>query len=378
MSGSKKINIQEDQYGLTIDFKWWSPVAIFLGVFALVWNGFLITWYSMLDPSTPFIFFLFPLLHVAAGIWVAHSALTLFFNKTYINVEEGWLNIYHTPIPVRNNAIKIQTKDIYQIYIKEKIHPSESNTSRRLHLHAKLKDGRDKELISVMGLDYNELLEIEDKLEEHLGIQNQYVAGEYAAKKNSARYSKARRKRRYASDLPIDFFHLSIRDQFLLDEINHEVRFKSQSDWTNGNTDVFVQLLDELDEEKLIYVRSDRGLEYMYLEKKLSLAESRSIVFLKENPPDTINIKGQTFDLEAVMQGEQFTDNLSDSSTIKQWIYQSIDKQLRIEFDGHEKSFYLGSAIEENRLDDKIDRLDLEDFKKQREIRPNYDEEDLV
>lgn len=71
-----------------------------LGAFALVWNGFLLVMYgAMLSAKhTPTFALLFPILHVAAGVFVAWLALVALLNKTTIVVEGGTLRIARGPI----------------------------------------------------------------------------------------------------------------------------------------------------------------------------------------------------------------------------------------------------------------------------------------
>jgi hypothetical protein len=121
MLNTNKLHVIEDQQGLSIQFAWFSPTAIFLAFFCLVWFGFLTFWYTMAGATgAPLLFFIFPLIHVAVGLGLGYYTLCLFFNKTYIDIHDHHLWVHHTPIPWWKGNVNIAVQDIEQVYVKEK------------------------------------------------------------------------------------------------------------------------------------------------------------------------------------------------------------------------------------------------------------------
>jgi hypothetical protein len=89
-----------------------------MAAFALVWDTFLIGWYALAivmasraDATAPMLMmFVFPLLHVGAGVWITYRAAVGLFNTTTIALRGGTLRITRGPIPERgdvNEAIEV-------------------------------------------------------------------------------------------------------------------------------------------------------------------------------------------------------------------------------------------------------------------------------
>ena len=99
MLGDKKLEVYQDRDRLEITLKWFTPIALFLLFFTVIWNAFLVFWYSMAISGGAWIMVLFPILHVAVGVYLTYYTLCLFFNKTFIDISGDYLTIRHTPIP---------------------------------------------------------------------------------------------------------------------------------------------------------------------------------------------------------------------------------------------------------------------------------------
>jgi hypothetical protein len=68
MFESDKLKVYEDDTMLSMEYKWFNPSAIFMIFFSVIWFAFLAFWYGMAaSRGAPWIFFVFPLLHVGVG-----------------------------------------------------------------------------------------------------------------------------------------------------------------------------------------------------------------------------------------------------------------------------------------------------------------------
>ena len=88
----EKIQINKNFQHLQIVRKWFNFKFVFLTLFVIIWDGFLITWYAIafshsFQDAFDMMFILFPLLHVSLGIGLTYYVLTGYINKTTIDVD---------------------------------------------------------------------------------------------------------------------------------------------------------------------------------------------------------------------------------------------------------------------------------------------------
>lgn len=160
---------------LVITRRWFQPQAIFLIVFAVFWNGFLVNWYTIAFKSDgPLIMFLFPLLHVSAGLWITYQGLTGLLNRTTITLADGILAVKHGPIPARGNRT-LETSDVQQLYTEEIVG---SKGGKTYNLMVVVKSGPTVALAKGL-TSPQQALYIEQVVEEHLGIPDAPVLGSY-------------------------------------------------------------------------------------------------------------------------------------------------------------------------------------------------------
>jgi hypothetical protein len=166
-----------EEGSVTVVRRWFSPHIIFLAFFCIVWDGFLISWYSNLT-STPNsfsqIFALFPLVHVAVGVGLTYSTIAGFFNRTTLTLDERTLSVRHGPLPWKGNHT-LAREDIQQLYCEHRVRHGKNGPSHTYYLSAMLIDGRSVRLGS-MAIDQARY--IEDLFEERLGIADMQVPGE--------------------------------------------------------------------------------------------------------------------------------------------------------------------------------------------------------
>lgn len=156
--------------------RWFGSKIVFITLFAIAWDAFLIGWYSTGDSSTDPMAVYFPLLHVAAGVGINYYALAGWFNRTHISISSAAIGVRSGPIPWPANK-QIQSTDVTQLYAKEKISHSRSGISVTYEVRVVTKDGRNVKLVS--GLETSEqALYIEQQIEKYLRIENKTVRGE--------------------------------------------------------------------------------------------------------------------------------------------------------------------------------------------------------
>ena len=173
----EKMEIINNGFDMIIRRKWFSPKFIFLTVFVIFWDGFLVFWYSMATGmDAPLIFKLFPLIHVAVGIGLTYYVIAGYLNNTDIIVSNSDLVIKSYPLPWIGDKT-ISTKNIMQLYTKEVISRGKNGTSVSYEVHGL--DLNDRQIKLVKGLETKEQgLFIEHKIEEYLSIDDAPVAGE--------------------------------------------------------------------------------------------------------------------------------------------------------------------------------------------------------
>jgi hypothetical protein len=167
---------------LTVSWRWFKPHHIFMLFFVIAWDAFLVFWYTGLPSQTgDWMFFVFPLAHVAAGVGLTYATLTGFLNRTFVSARFGRLHVRHAPLPWRGNRT-LARSDIRQLYVIEVERSDEGRrTASTWDLCALLETG--KELKLVRKLDsHGQGLYLEDVFEQHLGIRDGNVVSEVPKK----------------------------------------------------------------------------------------------------------------------------------------------------------------------------------------------------
>lgn len=332
MFNGDSMQVYEDVDELYIKYKWSRGAGLALGFFAAFWNIFLLVWYGAAwFGGAPLLFFLFPILHLAAGIFIGHQALSMLFNHTHITVSQGQLSIEHRPIPAWKGNKHYPTDEIDQFYVIQKT----GNKGKKYYeFRCKMIDGKDIKLIGNNGMSVGKMKELEEKLERYIGIIDHPVAGEYGrtAPTFSGRDVLLPRRQR-KTDLPeVARFAYSLRpNQKLI--INNEtltVRHLTQFDWKDGDTDKLIQLTDELEKEQLIYLKQNKGIISAATERELNVLETQNIDFDINKIPSKITINEEIYLLEQLMEGNSFLSNIDGPAQANVWIYKSLDKQKYI------------------------------------------------
>lgn len=173
------ITMEQTPDGLTFTYNWFSAGYIFMAVFALFWDGFLVFWYSLaFTQNAPWIMFVFPLIHVTVGVGLTYTALAGFYNKTIITVGPGSLSIRHAPIPWPGNRM-VPAADLVQLYSEQRV--TRSNNGTRVLYQLSAISAQNKKIKLLSGLNApEEARYLEHTIEEQLGFKDRPVEGEMA------------------------------------------------------------------------------------------------------------------------------------------------------------------------------------------------------
>jgi hypothetical protein len=175
-----------DEFGreLTITYRWFTPAAFVILLFCIVWDGFLVFWYTMGFQGLmngqmgwgALLMLLVPILHVAVGIGMTYTVVCLFLNRTEIRVIGGDLTIWNGPVPFPGNC-RLPISDIKQLFVTETEHRNKNGCRYSYDVNAMKQDDTKQKLIGNLQ-DVQQALFLEQKLESTLGIVDQHVPGE--------------------------------------------------------------------------------------------------------------------------------------------------------------------------------------------------------
>lgn len=175
-----KVNIRKVDGRVELSWRWFSPKYLFLLFFVIAWDGFLLFWYSMAFGfgGAPWIMFVFPLAHVAVGVFLTYTTLTGLFNRTTIKIDGKDFIVHHDPFPWPGE-VNVPVGELDQLYCTKKINRGKDSTSVTYILQALLKDGKERKLVS--NLDSPDIgYFLEQQIESMLKIPDRPVVGELA------------------------------------------------------------------------------------------------------------------------------------------------------------------------------------------------------
>lgn len=173
-----EVRLERDQRGSYITWRWFSWKYIPALFFCLFWDGFLFFWYGLaFNMNAPLLFKLFPILHVAVGLYVTYTTLAGFLNRTNLELTQKELAVWFTPLPWPGEKT-IPTAEIQQFFCREKIVHAKNSVRHSYTLSAITRAGLQVELLR--DLDSPDLaLFLEQQLEEWMNIEDRPVKGEY-------------------------------------------------------------------------------------------------------------------------------------------------------------------------------------------------------
>ena len=185
----KRFRVEELGKDLTITFRWFTPVLFFLVFFCIIWDGFLVVWYSMAfgeifggkrDPMM-WIMVVFPVIHLLVGVFLTYYTISAFVNKTVIRAAGGELSVSHGPFPWGGNH-RVPINDVRQVYCTETSHHGKHGHRYSYTVNVLRRDDTKLKLLSSIQ-ELDEALFIEQKLRQHLGLSDERVPGSLASEK---------------------------------------------------------------------------------------------------------------------------------------------------------------------------------------------------
>jgi hypothetical protein len=170
--------VREEGPAWVARWRWFNFQYLFLLGFCVVWDGFLVGWYSMAFHAqwgwAALIPVLFPIMHVAVGVGLTYGALAGLFNSTEVRVDGGMVTVRHGPVPWK--GARLEVAKIEQLYVRDRGAKQRSSpTDMRYDLCA-LVEGTAVKVMRLDTLEQGRFLE--QAIERRLGIVPRRVAGE--------------------------------------------------------------------------------------------------------------------------------------------------------------------------------------------------------
>ncbi len=171
-------NLKFDDHGTHIEIsrKWFGMEILFMTVFAIIWDGFIINWYGIALGSGNLFTILFPIGHVLVGVGITYYVIAGWLNTTCIMVSLIEVVVRHGPVPWKGNT-KISSGDIRQLYVKKTTSWYTRTHRESFEVRVISKSGQNLKLVSGLKLQEQAIF-IEQKIENYLNIKPEAVPGE--------------------------------------------------------------------------------------------------------------------------------------------------------------------------------------------------------
>ena len=161
---------------LQMAYKWFGWNTVYLSVFVVIWDGILFILYAgmrgHLDPMA----LLLPSVHVVAGIVMTYSAIAGWFNRTYLRVGRGMLEVFHRPVPWIGNKT-LPATEIRQLFVKDHVEYRNKILTVTFEVHAITQEGKTIKLVRGLA-SHEQALFMEQEVEKYLGLKDIPVKGE--------------------------------------------------------------------------------------------------------------------------------------------------------------------------------------------------------
>jgi len=176
VASPKGIDLQTTMDGLEIVRRWYSPKILFLVLFCLFCDGFMVVWFGIAISKQQWAMAAFGTLHGLVGVGLTYFVVCGFINRTHIQISFQNISIKHQPMPwFRTKTVPLA--DIQQVFSKRKVHQNKNGRSYSYEVH--YLDQVDKENKLLPGLaNPEQALYIEQEIEKTLGIHDAVVEGE--------------------------------------------------------------------------------------------------------------------------------------------------------------------------------------------------------
>ena len=193
--------VQVEDEVLSIRRRWWSWSAqnLFLAFWVFGWDTFLVGWYAAalgggmaaaaggggVGATFSLLPILFPILHVAVGVFMTYRLACLVLNKTIVTVDDDHLSVRHGPLPA-GDVEPLPVSGIEQVYVTE-VQPGKGKKTSKWSVqpangrfNVVVRMGPRQNRVILQGLETGEqAVFIERRIEAFLGIANAEVKGEW-------------------------------------------------------------------------------------------------------------------------------------------------------------------------------------------------------
>jgi hypothetical protein len=162
--------------------RWYAAGAWGFLVVSVFWGSLLTSWCSTMQPSV--LAYLLPGVLAVFELAAVYGTIAAFVNRTTIAVRGDLLSIRHGPLPWGRNE-EVAVGDIAQLYTEEEISRGKRGPDRTYHLYALLRSGERIRLLETLPQP-EQALWLEQRIEDHLGIADAPVPGEWAGAREPA------------------------------------------------------------------------------------------------------------------------------------------------------------------------------------------------
>jgi hypothetical protein len=154
---------------LVLVHRWYSGASWGMLLFTLVWLAFATRAGRELQ-----------VVPVLMGVIVLYVSLAGLVNRTTFAIADEVLTIRHGPLPWPGKR-DLPVREIAQLYCEEEVVRHRNGSRSNYHLGAVMRDGTKRRLVANLPAPEHALF-LEQRLEEHLGIADVPVEGEYAGR----------------------------------------------------------------------------------------------------------------------------------------------------------------------------------------------------
>jgi len=155
---------------LEISYHWFEPRNILLLFFCVGWDSGLVFWYSQAFQKGDLLLLIFPIAHLAVGVFLTYYMISTFLNRTVIKVKGRELSVTHGPMPCFRNR-KCIIHDLRDINVHETASYFTSKSGRRSIMYqvdAVKTDGQSIPLLQVKS--DNQAAFVKEKLKKQLAL----------------------------------------------------------------------------------------------------------------------------------------------------------------------------------------------------------------
>lgn len=145
----EKITLEQEPGGLVIKRRWLAGHYIFLLVFALFWDTFLLVFIGIAFSFRLGAFALFPSIHIVVGFIITYTAIAGLVNTTTIYTGYDGVQVRHGPLPWRGNA-RLAVANIRQLFCRERVVRGRGSSAVYYDVYALRADGRDTKVLSSL------------------------------------------------------------------------------------------------------------------------------------------------------------------------------------------------------------------------------------